>query len=209
MPYTYSTFISYAHAQHELTQTFIENLHKALSESLEPLVRQQVYLDRPRLTPGFRYTPELATAMCASASWVLVFTPRYLEQRFCRRELAAMRALEEHRREQLGRRLPPSRGLIIPIVFRGEEDQIPEDIREALHYLDFRRFTLVDPDISRNQQYADDIGKVATYIAELCSLGDGLSHDCELFTLPGDPEDGDGDGARTLEFPGRRARNGR
>jgi len=199
MPFEYSSFISWAHADGELGTTFVRSLHAALSQEIELLVRAPVYLDEQRLVGGQIFESAIASAMCQSATWVLVFTPRYHEQEFCRREKAAMETLEQRRRAALGERLRREDGLIIPVVFRGDDDEIPDELRRSRHYLDFRRFTLVDPDISRNAEYVTQVGTVASHIARLARLDPDGAHDCATFELPPAPPDG---GARVQEFPG-------
>ena len=183
MAFRYSCFISWAHVQGELGITFVESLHKALSESLELHVPAPVYIDRERLTAGYKFKSSLANAMCQSATWVLLFTPRYLKQDFCLRELAAMQVLEERRRSHLDGRLSPEEGLIIPVIFRGKE-LLPRMIEDSTHYLDFSRFSLADPDISRNPVYIDEIERTAAHIARMCALDADGADDCTTFELP-------------------------
>ena len=95
-----------------------------------------------------------------------------------------MEQLEQRRRAVLGDDLPREHGLIIPIVLRGEDKEIPDRLRTARHYLDFRGFTLVDPDISRNPEYVTDLGRVASYIAKLARLDVDGAHDCGTYELP-------------------------
>jgi hypothetical protein len=200
MPYEHAAFISWPHLKEELGRTFVENLHEALSGSLEPHVRQKVYIDKQRLIPGQLFAPALAQAMCASATWVVVYTPRYFEQDFCRREYAAMKLLEQERRTALGTQLPTERGMIIPVIFRGQDHRIREDLKDGSHYLDFRKFTLANPDIKRNDDYVQQIERLAEYIAELCEIGTEGPTDCATFELPpAPPYQRNG----KLEFPGR------
>jgi TIR domain len=200
MPFTYSTFISWAHVEGELGNAFVEGLHTALSQEIELYDAAPVYLDRQRLRPGYRFEPALASAMCKSATWVLVFTPRYLKQDFCKRELAAMRALEERRRETLGRHLRREDGLIIPVILRGR-NRFPKDI-SASQYLDLSRYSLARPQIATNRTYADKIRDVADYIARMSELDADGAHDCAAFELPEAPATPD---LPPLEFPGRPA----
>jgi hypothetical protein len=203
MTYRHATFISWAHAEEELGRTFIENLYSALSGSLELQVQQGVYLDEKRLQPGYIFDAALAEAMCQSACWVLVFSPRYLIQDFCQREYAAMRDLEAKRRSELGARLPRTHGMIIPVVLRGKDSQIPESLKASRHMVDFRKFSLAKPEISRNRKYVRKIERVAEHIAELCELGRPEMPNCDTFELPASPAPPTDPSANALEFPGR------
>jgi hypothetical protein len=200
MPFEYSSFISWAHVEHRLGNAFVESLHEALSQEIELHHAAPVYLDRQRLVPGYRFDPALASAMCQSATWVIVFTPRYLKQEFCRREMAAMQVLERRRREALGPHLKREDGLIIPVIFRGKE-RLPAEIGTS-HYLDLSRFTLARPQISENDTYADEIKRVAGYIARMSELEVDGAHDCTTFELPAAPPPPD---VSPLEFPGHGA----
>jgi hypothetical protein len=199
MAYEYASFISWPHMQEELGVMFIKSLKKALDDSLEPHVQERIYLDEERLAPGYNFEPALATAMCKSACWVLVYSPRYLKQDFCRAEYQAMQLLEVERRRTLAGKLPREHGLIIPVLFRGEDEQIPDEIRTARHYADFRKFSLVDSDISRNKRYVRKIEQIAKYIASLCALP-AATQACDTFEMPPPPP---APPSEPLEFPGR------
>jgi len=200
MPFEYSSFISWARAEGETGTRFVRSLHSALSQEIELRVGKPVYLDEQRLAGGELFEPALASAMCRSATWVLVFTPRYLEQEFCQREYAAMEELERRRREALGRQLSREDGLIVPVLFRGEDDEVPERLRTGPHYLDFRGYTLVEPRIERNRKYVGQIVRLAGRIARLAKLDADGAHDCATYTLPPAAPPAD---VQPPPFPGR------
>lgn len=189
MPFEHACFISYVHPEPDetLTVEFIENLSSAFKSSLGPYKRNPVYLDAERLLPGYVFNEALAQAMCGSACWIVVYSPLYAEQDYTQREYSAMCTLEKRRRELLGANLPRSYGMIIPVVLRGGEEDIPLALRERLHYLDFRRFTTASPRILRNEMYVDLIDDVAKYIYEIFKLGRLLNDDCDSFTMPPPP----------------------
>jgi hypothetical protein len=206
MPIKYSCFISYAHGQEELMRTFVEELQRALKSSLEPYLEEEVYIDEERLQPGFHFNEALGRAICESLCMIVVYTPKYKRRPYCLREYAAMRELEERRRAQLGEAFERERGMIIPIVFRGRKDDLPEEIQGAIHYQDFSAYTTADPNITRNPEYVDKIEQVARYIYELyeeCQAGGGAAFgNCEAFELPAEDEVG-GWEVRRQAFPGR------
>jgi TIR domain len=125
--FAYASFISYKHppataakrgVRHywiEFIECFQERLAAYLSIDL-PLYRDP-QLD---MEPGAPYPRELAEALCRSACMVAILVPDYLESDWCLSEWRAMESLE-------ARRLGPGKaGLIIPVIFRGE----PEELRQ-------------------------------------------------------------------------------
>jgi hypothetical protein len=165
MPFKYSCFISYRHGQRKLAERIINDLSEALSNELELLLDKEVYLDRERLKGGEFYNEALATALCESACMIVVFTPTYFdkEHTFCAREYKAMEKLEEVRFKTLGVRTNRTPGLIIPIIFRGE-DCLPREIKESRQYYNFGDFLLSDVKIGKHPKYARKIQEIARYI---------------------------------------------
>lgn len=206
----YSCFISYCHGQHELMRRFIEQLKRALKSSLEPWLDEEVYIDEERLSPGYHFNEELARAVCESICMIVVYTPKYERHSYCRREYAGMKCLEEKRRALLGNKAPKTRGMIIPILFRGHALQLPDEIRQHTHFCDFSKFTTASIDINQNIEYVEQIEKIAKLIHEhyltISAAGIDFRSECESFSLP--PEDQvttwrPGHHAPTQPFPGR------
>jgi hypothetical protein len=135
MPIKHACFISYRHGQRKLAERIINDLSDALASELEAWLEQDVYVDRERLKGGEFYNEALAQALCESVCMILIFTPTYfsIDHTFCAREYKAMERLEEQRFQALGGRVDKRRGLIIPIVFRGE-DYLPKEIKERRLY---------------------------------------------------------------------------
>lgn len=191
----YACFISYCHGQHELTRTFINQFKQALESSLEPRVPRtgkEVYFDKDRLKPGYEYNEALAQAICKSVCMIVVYSPKYESQPYCVREFEGMKLVEQERRALLGSAWPQEYGMIIPIIFRGDPDKLPEDIRAYRHYCDFTRFTTADPRISKNKKYVEKIEKIAEAIAEsyssLTKANIDLCGSCDNFRLPSEDE---------------------
>src|SRR5690349_15742687 len=130
MGFKYSCFISYRHGQFELTKTFVEQLYTALSGELETMVDKDVgvYIDKQRLLPGYFYNEDLAKAICQSICMLVVYSPSYEESDYCKREFEAMYRLQQQRFGLLGVANPES-GMIIPVIFRGVLDDLPERMR--------------------------------------------------------------------------------
>jgi hypothetical protein len=209
MPIKYACFISYVHGQHELMRTFVEELKRALESSLEAWLEEDVYIDDGRLEPGFHYNEALARALCESLCMIVVYTPRYQRSSYCLREYAGMRELEQRRRAAIGAGLASERGMIIPIIFRGRSDDLPDEISGEIQYVDFSRFTTADGSITRNREYVKAIEKVARYIYDMYETckhsADAAFGNCDAFTLPAE-EDVTPWKARQQVFPGRESR---
>jgi hypothetical protein len=188
MPFEHACFISYAHGEKRLMQTFMAELTQALESSLEPYLDITACIDRKLLAPGAQFNVTLARAICRSVCMVVVYSPRYGQHPYCLREFEAMRRLQRRRFEVIGNGLDPARGMIIPIIFRGKPETLPPEIRDNIHYMDFRGFTLADQRIRRNRQYVESIERTAEYIWELHDLclaaGVDAADDCAAFELP-------------------------
>jgi hypothetical protein len=149
---------------------FIEELVEGLKSSLGPYVDadQQVFIDRERLKPGYRFTETLAQAMCESACWIMVYVPRYRDHPYCRREFLAMLELETRRHALLGAALKPDHGMIIPIILRGDVRDLPSVVRD--HRLvdeKFREFTTTEARMAANPNFNDSIERIARSIWEV------------------------------------------
>jgi len=188
----YACFISYCHGQHELTKAFITQLTLALKSYLEPLMDEEVYIDEERLMPGYKYNEELASAICKSVCMIVVYSPKYERHSYCVREFEGMRQVEQKRRAILGAAGSRERGMIIPIIFRGDASNLPDEIKGHKHYCDFTRFTTADTNISKNPHYIGAIEKIAKAIYEHLSsfdeAGVDLCGDCANFHLPAENE---------------------
>ncbi len=188
MPFDYPCFISHVHGKHELVKSFLEELKKALGSYLEPYFEKEPYIDEEGLSPGSRFNERLAEAICRSVCMIVVYVPKYDRHTYCLREYTAMEMLEERRLTLLGAEAARGCGLIIPIILRGEKDDLPEKIRDHIHFCDFSKFSTASPDISANQEYVEKINKIAKYIYEQFKkfedAGVDTCTDCHTFELP-------------------------
>jgi hypothetical protein len=184
--FKYACFVSYCHGQYELMTSFIDQLKSALDAYLDPLLDEQVFIDRERLLPGYRYNEALAEAICQSVSMVVVYSPKYERHEYCVREYEAMAKLEETRRALLGAK-GRGRGFIIPVVLRGG-DNIPQRIRQHVHWTDFSKFTLATPRLASNPEYIAKVEQIAHTIHELYlafgEIGANPCTGCDTFSLP-------------------------
>lgn len=188
MAFENSCFISYRRGQEELTQTFIRELENALKSYIEPLLDKKVYVDYKDLQAGDFLDRGLAQALCKSVCMIMVFTPKYFssEHLYCTREFLAMETLEKKRFEIAG--ITPDQqqhSFIIPIALR-RPDCMPLKIKRKRLYCDFSKYTLVEPNISRNPNYVQKIDEIADYIyerhQEFCQYND--QHDYDNFPFP-------------------------
>ena len=187
----YACFISYCHGQHDLVKTFIEQFKEALKNELDALMDEEVYVDKERLLPGYRYNEALARAICESVCMIVVYSPKYERHAYCLREFEAMRLIEDKRRAYLGLSYTHPSAMIIPVILRGTDD-LPAPIKNNLHFCDFSKFTLADTDVSRNPEYLKDIAKIAKVIQNHHRAFEGrkaeLFCECSIFQLPPEEE---------------------
>ena len=209
MPFKYACFISYCHGQSELMKTFIEQLKDALKNYLDPYLDEGVYIDEERLQHGSHYNEELAKAICESICMIVVYSPKYERHLYCLREYQAMEHIEKERMQLLGGRAIPERGMIIPIIFRGELEDLPPKIKN-IQYADFSKFTLATLDLSRDPEYIKQIENIAKYIHEYFKLfrkhGTDVCSGCNSFRLPSEEkiEPWREKPKKRIKFPGRR-----
>jgi TIR domain len=185
MTFKYICFISYPHSTSSMMKEFVDELKRALVDELDPIFDEEVYIDKERLAGGDHFNEALARAICKSFCMVVIYVPKYEKHPFCLQEYRAMEILEEKRMKLAGNPGVAQRGMIIPIVLRGVED-LPDDIKKRIHYLDFSRYTTASAKIRRNKEYVGRIGELARKISELYRLFEHLDpcKDCDDFSLP-------------------------
>jgi len=200
MPFEYGCFVSYAHPSPggRMMTAFIEDLVLALESELDPYMRNQVYFDKKRLKPSYEYDPALSHGLCASACWILVYVPEYRKREYCLREYSAMQTLLAQRRQKLGRKLTRYRSMIVPILVRGDQKELPVALGKTEPIM-FDRLTLAEATISDRPEAMATLSELAGEISEIHELGEELDHDCEAFELP--PPNGDFK-PRRRPFPG-------
>ncbi|MBI5471565.1 MAG: toll/interleukin-1 receptor domain-containing protein [Ignavibacteriae bacterium] len=192
--FKYACFISYCHGQGALVSSFIEQLKTSLKACLEPYfdTDECVYIDEDRLKSGALYNTGLADAICRSMSMIVVYMPKYEHHSYCLREYTAMERLEAERFKLSGNGAAQDRGMIIPILFRGRADDLPERIRKHRHFCDFSKFTTATSDILKNEEFVRKIEEIASYIYDLSKEFDSLAanpcSNCSSFQLPAETE---------------------
>jgi hypothetical protein len=189
MPFTYSCFISYRHDSVQIAKDFQD----ALENELSLLLDLPVYRDEERLHAGDFYNQELETALCKSACMVMIYIPRYFDEKntYCAREFRAMELLEEQRLEDLRKiGVEHNSGLIIPIVYRGC-DILPKYVKDRRQYHNFETY-LLGGKTRKNKNYLMAVKDVADYVFRRCTELDNLPTDpcncCDTFEIPSDVE---------------------
>lgn len=186
----YACFISYSHVQSKILDSFISQLQEALTNELSLHIKNaKISIDRTLLQPGSLFNEALAQAICNSACMIVVYSPVYDSHAYCRQEIEGMKLLEQRRRILLKDKWPQDRGMIIPIILRGDLQNLPEDIEAYRQYCsDFRDFNLGDPHICKNKKYRDPIKDITKFIYENFSIFEKADIDpcgiCDRFRLP-------------------------
>jgi hypothetical protein len=136
----HACFVSYRHPASAggLEEKLITHVVKAIKDHIEVITHKyQVYIDMPRMVPGYQYDERLAQAICRSACMVVVYWPSYLESDYCLKEIRTMLEIEKKRRRALGVLLHGCR-LFIPVILRGNVEDLPSELHQGCHYLDYK-----------------------------------------------------------------------
>jgi tetratricopeptide (TPR) repeat protein len=126
----------------------------------------------------------MAGAMAQSACYLVFFTPTTFRTSFTRRELEAMRILQQRRGQFLGvGRL--GLGLILPMVLR-RDDQMPEFLKR-IQWFDFEGAMSGGPNWFRSRRARQQIREVAEAVYARCREADAIPQafaDWQSFVLP-------------------------
>lgn len=197
MSIKYSCFISYPHPQeegNEILKKFMEQLKKDLRAALGLYFKDKgVYMDDLH-SAGDDFENRIAEAICQSICMIVVFAPIYTESLYCLREFCAMENVEEKRKQKLGIKFDRKKRMIIPIILRGNPDDLPHKIKN-IHYYDFSQFTLESLKISKkNKALIENIAKVIhEHYKNIKDIYRDETHDetndeCKTFLLPSENE---------------------
>jgi hypothetical protein len=206
MSIRYSCFISYAHGQGKIVKSFMEQLKQALVASIELYFRKEVYMD-DRHTPGYNFNEGIAQAICESVCMVVVFSPVYSDSNYCLREFLAMENVENKRKQKLGNKFDRTSRMIIPIILRGDAEELPVKIK-GINYYDFSKFTLASLKISKkHKEVIETIAKrIYDHYKNMSTINSNLIEDeCNKFMLPSEEDALKewGQSALSIGFPGR------
>jgi hypothetical protein len=185
MAYEYCCFVSYPHGQDNVLVPFVDDFVEGLKKEIYSQTRKQVWFDK-FMKGGYRIDDEIGPDICKSVCMIVLYTPLYFdtEHTYCARELKAMEDLEEQRLKLLKDR---GKGLIIPVVLRGEK-KFPIALREKRLYYVFSDIEFNNPADKIREKYSKEIKEMAEYILDRCDLLDEASkaapHDCDAYFLP-------------------------
>ena len=189
MPFKYACFISYPSAQGQMLKEFVEELKEALRDCIDPYLDEEVYIDKEQLGGGDHFNEALAQAICQSLCMIVVYVPKYERHEYCRREYRAMEVLEQKRATICGREKLGNKGMIIPVILRGDKD-LPDKIKRHVHYCNFTKYTTASRNIRDNAECVEQLEAVARNIYELYQAFEGhdACNDCGEFRLPSPEE---------------------
>lgn len=185
MPFEYCCFISYPHGQNDVLVPLVEDFVDGLEQEIFAVSRKKIWVDLKNLQGGARLDETIGPELCKSACMILIYTPLYFdaEHTYCARELKAMHELEAQRMPLLRDK---GRGLIIPVILRGEK-KFPTVLKERKSYF-FTDITFSNPADRIRIRYAKQIKEIAEYIIERCDMleevASHLPYDCDEFGLP-------------------------
>lgn len=184
MAFEYSCFISYPHGQDNVLVPIVQDFVEGLKIELGAQSRKRVWFDQI-LTGGQRVDEAISAGLCKSGCMIMFYTPLYFDEAhtYCARELMAMQDLEEDRKQFIADK---SRGLIIPIILRGEQ-RFPAHLKQRLYY-DFTQHLFNNRRVKIRQKYARQIQEIASYVLDQCAsldtAGSSLQHDCDNYRMP-------------------------
>lgn len=179
-------FISYCHGEGPLMMRFVKEFKEALSSSIEPYLDIKAFVDHEKLSPGDRYNDALAQAICESVCMIAIVVPKYFNHDYCLKELEMMKKIEKIRVKKIGQNALNNKGLVIPIILRGEIKNLPdEDMKRHIHCCDFSKFNTSQPNINKSRLFVSEIEKIAKFIydvyEELIKHNTIMSFDCARF----------------------------
>jgi hypothetical protein len=208
----HACFVSYRHPARPggLEEKLLRHVVDAIQDHIELYThKHEVYVDRPRLVPGYQYDERLAQAICRSACMVVVYWPSYLESDYCLKEIRTMLEIERKRRSVLGNDLHGCR-LFIPVILRGTVQDLPSDLHLGCQYLDYKAQAIrPNFNIGDDETMSAQLDAIAEYVKSLCdkmkTVEDVLFKDCDTFTFPQNISAATGNLSvpATQPFPGR------
>jgi hypothetical protein len=144
MAFTCACFISYPHNAGKSVEKFVGRLKEELQDRFAQFVTDPIVTDHDFPT-GADFNKAIAQKICESACLLVVYMPVYQRKPFCLQEYTAMERLQVERYQALQQDLSGQFGMILPLVYTGEENKIPEWIRKKINYMNISKFTIADP----------------------------------------------------------------
>jgi len=189
--FEYACFMSYRQTRTGEVPPLVQKLFENLSEEITDFWEKEIFLDRERLRAGDRYNEILACKLCKSVCMIAVYTPVYFHEQhtYCAREYYAMQQLEKTRLQGLPKS-EQEKGLIIPIVLKGEEF-LPLEVKSCRQYYNFESYALGGLR-GNNMSYRKELRNIVKYILDRHRAFSKLDFDpcrfCTAFRFPTDQE---------------------
>jgi hypothetical protein len=193
MAFKNSCFISYPHNAGKSVDAFVDRLKLELADHLAQFVSNPIRTDHDFGT-GVEFHPAIANEICESACLLVVYVPIYQRKAFCLREYAAMEELQAKRYAALQRNLSAQFGMILPLVFTGSEDKIPDWIKTHINYKDISKSTIAGPlAVFDTDDFKAWLGKIANMVDDLFDAFQGSPihpcASCATYALPDETAD--------------------
>lgn len=174
--FEYAAFISYRNSRQRdngLLSTFARELAIALGRVVDAYLYEDigqtrnsplVFLDENIIKSGDWIVPEISEGLFRSVCWIVLYSRNYLGgSLFCASELKGMIELSKSRSTTLGNL---KNNLIIPVLFRGDDSDMPQALKRIAYNADFRRFSLASKNIAELDEFTQQIEDIAELIAQ-------------------------------------------
>jgi hypothetical protein len=188
MAFKCACFISYPHNAGKSVDKFVARLKEELQDRFAQFVTDPIVTDHDFPT-GANFNKAIAQKICESACLLVVYMPVYQRKPFCIQEYTAMERLEAERYRALQQDLSGQFGMILPLVYTGEENKIPNWISEHINYKNISQFTLADPVAVFDQQdFQAWLLKIANMVDSLYNVFQASPNNpcliCGTYSLP-------------------------
>jgi hypothetical protein len=188
MAFKCSCFISYPHNAGKSVDKFVTRLKEELADRLAQYVTDPIRTDHDFQT-GADFNQAIAHAICESACLLVVYMPVYQRKPFCLQEYTAMERLQVERYKALQKDLSAQFGMILPLIYTGEESKIPKWISRHINYKNISKFTLADPEaVFDEKDFKEWLVNIASMVDSLYNVFQASPTDpcvtCGTYALP-------------------------
>lgn len=202
MAFKCACFISYPHNAGKSVDKFVTRLKEELQDRFAQFVTDPIRTDHDFET-GANFNRAIAQSICESACLLVVYMPVYQRKTFCLQEYTAMERLQAERYTALQNDLSAQFGMILPLVYTGQEDKIPDWISGRINYKNISKFTISDPVMVFDQQdFKEWMVRIANLVDSLYNVFQGTStNPCRTRSTYALPAETDPDVAVKLNIP--------
>jgi hypothetical protein len=181
--FNYIGFVSYRNgkpgsAQEIFVEKFVRALKRSVDEDLEDERigderGRNIFFDREIFPNNSDFDLKtLSAGLCKSMVWIVLYTRNYLrasDPSWCASELHGMEVLEGKRLTKLDATGSKDFGFVIPIILRGNEEEMPRFLREKKrHILNMSGFSL-RPNVEYDRDFTDQLLQLCVKIGQLQS----------------------------------------